>query len=141
MEETLSCFLPAKSMRNRGEAATQRTHQTAAVSTYGLLSLFAWAAANRRTTLNRDNATQCLKGFLDVTFSELRAMDLDVESFCETAKGECTANSIDGVCWHLRSVKAVLHVGSGCDKFQGLLLKAFECCSCKAVSRDCLRSD
>lgn len=115
----------AKSLRSLGKPTDDRTHDTVVLSTYGVLSLFAWAMAFRKTRINRECAEQCFRSFLLVTYPELLDMDFDMPSYLATAQDECDEDAEVGMCCHLRRLQGLQSEGDAVDQARDFLRAAF----------------
>ena len=100
-----------KSCRWYGQEYSARTHDTCAINTYGVITLFSWAATHRRTLVNRHNAQGCLAGFLHRMLPELAGVALNIGSFIDIAAPECDLHAYGNcVCGHSQSIRCAVHV-------------------------------
>ena len=125
---------PAKSLRAQNQSSSSRTHNTAAVSTYGALTLFAWGVAHRRTAANKAGSRACLVGFLEALLPELLDEEIDVMSFIRNASGLCAEDTQDGACCHLATIRTLPMIGTTIEHVSAVLSTAFMYDSCPGAS-------
>ena len=105
-------------------------------STFGIMSLLAWAATHRGTILARRNAKHLCEAFLCNFAHGVQLEDVEIPAMMDGCLHLCRQSAVNGVCYHVQKLFELdlAHMGPG-DELLNLLIEVMgRQDSCKTIA-------